>query len=334
MKTINSLKNISITTIANLTEAKINSIFKEARWEDKPTCLKCGSFSKYNIKNEKGQITRFKCCDCGSLYSITSNTIFDNHKLPLKTYLLAITLFVNSAKGISSLQLARDLAINEKVAFVMLHKIRMALFNQYEELNKNKLKGTIQIDGAYITHKIKKTNKKKDRVDGRLAENIDKQCIITMREIDENGLSKRSYAFIIRNENSIDIQYLVDRYIEKGSTIISDEHVSYKVIKKMDYETKTINHSEEYQNKEGTNTNQAESYFSRLRRMIIGQHHRLSKKYLELYVNEITYRENMRFYSNKEVLIDLLKHCMRCDNETIFNGYHQQKNCEIDSFKK
>jgi len=67
--------------------------------------------------------------------------------------------------------------------------------------------------------------------------------------------------------------------------------------------------------------------------MVIGQHHSLSSKYLSLYVNEITYRENMREHTNKEVLIDLLQHCMNCGNNTNFNGYFQRKNSAITDFK-
>ena len=150
----------------------------------------------------------------------------------------------------------------------------------------------------------------------------------------------RSYAFIVKNENKEDIERLVNMYVEVGSTIITDEHTSYKGIKNISdindnklYNHKSVNHSEEYQNDDGINTNFAESYFSRLRRMVIGQHHKLSKKYLELYVNEITYRENVREWSVKEVLIDLIKHCMNCSPNTNFNGYWDRNNTKIKDFR-
>lgn len=336
------MDTLGIQTISQLSESQVRKIFQEAKYFDtnyKPYCDKCGSFKKLNIKDKNNQITRFKCKECNKYYSITSNTIFNRHKHPLKTYLLGIFLFVNSVKGISSLQLSRDLDIGDKMGFILLHKIRTSLFNQYEELNKNKLKGTVQIDGAYINYLPKKENKKKDRKDRRELKHISQECIITMREV--NGKEKdRSYAFMVKNENREDIERLVLKYIEPNSTIISDEHKSYKSVGKLCnvngevlYNHLSVNHSEEYQNDEGVNTNFAESYFSRLRRMIVGQHHRLSKKYLPLYVNEITYRENMRNCTNREVLIDLLRHCMKCSNDTIFNGYHQRKNSEIEHFQ-
>jgi transposase-like protein len=119
---------IGIITLANLSDAKVFKIFKEARYftnNYKPFCPKCGSTNHY--KSNTNNKIRYKCNDCLNYYSITSNTIFDNHKLSLKTHLLALTLFINSVKGISSLQIARDLNIGEKSAYILLHKIRMAL---------------------------------------------------------------------------------------------------------------------------------------------------------------------------------------------------------------
>lgn len=288
MKTLNSIEKLSIQSISELSESKVRKIFQEARYhytDYKPYCNKCGSFEKCSIKDKKNQIIKYQCKTCRNQYSITSDTIFNNHKHPLKTYLLGLFLFVNSVKGISSLQLSRDLNISGKMSYLLLHKIRTALFNQYEELQNNKLKGTVQIDGAYVNFLPKKENRKKDRVDRRELKHQTQECIITMREVN-NSKTDRSFAFIIKNENREDIQKLVLRYIEPKSTIISDEHKSYKGIKKICningetlYEHKSVNHSVEYQDVEGINTNFAESYFSRFKRMVIGQHHSISKKY-------------------------------------------------------
>lgn len=349
---IDNINNLSIESLSKLSENRIRKILQEIKYSStnsKPFCPSCGSFEKWNIKSTKSQmdkyndgkeyISRWKCKNCNTHYSLTTDTIFENHKYPLKTYLLSIFLFVNSVKGISSLQLGRDLNISSKYSFVILHKIRTSLFNQYEELNQNKLSGTIQIDGAYINYLPKKENKKINRIDRRELKHQNQQCIVAMREV--NGeLNDRSYAFIIKNENKEDIERLIQKYIEPNSTIISDEHLSYRSIKNITdingnklYNHLSVNHSEEYQNDEGINSNFVESYFSRLRRMVIGQHHKLSKKYLELYVNEITYRENVREWTNREVFKDLINHCMKCSSDTNFNRYFQRSNKEIYSFR-
>lgn len=334
MKTLLTMKTFNIETISNLSHAKVFRIFKEARWNDgKVYCIHCGSFNKRNVKNKNNEVVGFRCKDCNKNYSPTSDTIFNNHKYPLKTYLLAIFLFSNSAKGISSLQLARDLDIGNKTAYVILQKIRYSLFQQYEDLVHNKLRGVIQVDGAYINHKPKHPNKREDRIDRRTISTLNQQCILVLRELDSEGRSKRSYAFITRSENSVEVMDILNKYVEEDSCIITDEHVAYKPIKNSKFRYKSVNHSIEYQTKDGINTNQAESYFSRLRRMVIGQHHRLTKKYLDLYVNEITYRENRRFSDNIYLVDDLLRYALRCGNETIFNHYYQRNNSEIEHFK-
>lgn len=218
MNSLNDMVNLSIETLSKLSENRVRKIFQEAKFystDFKPFCPKCGSFDKWNIKatkiqqdknnNGKEYIERWKCKGCNNHYSITTNTIFENHKYPLKTYLLSIFLFINSVKGLSSLQLSRDLNISPKYSFVLLHKIRTALFNQYKSLQSNKLNGTIQMDGAYINYLPKKENKKKDRKDRRELKHKSQECIITMREVNDN-VNDRSFAFIIKNENKEDIE--------------------------------------------------------------------------------------------------------------------------------
>lgn len=112
---------------------------------------------------------------------MTSGTIFANHKLPIQTYLYAIALFVNAVKGISALQMARDLNIEYKSAYVLLHKIRKALLEQREFTT---FSGEVDIDGTYIHPAPRKANKKIDRIDYRLKENQnpEKRCILVARE--------------------------------------------------------------------------------------------------------------------------------------------------------
>jgi hypothetical protein len=95
---------------------------------------------------------------------VTSGTIFANHKLPIQLYLLAIIIFVNAVKGISALQLARDLGVQYKTAFVLAHKIRESLM---EQRNTDTLTGEVHMDGAYVNHYIRPKNKKSERIDRR-----------------------------------------------------------------------------------------------------------------------------------------------------------------------
>lgn len=104
---------------------------------------------------------------CGQQFSMTSGTIFASRKLTIRDYLLAIVIFINAAKGISSLQLARDLGVQYKTAFVLTHKLREAMAAQLKGMVLN---GTVEVDGCYVGGHVRPANRKEDRVDRRLAE--------------------------------------------------------------------------------------------------------------------------------------------------------------------
>ncbi|WP_295579810.1 hypothetical protein [uncultured Lamprocystis sp.] len=93
---------------------------------------------------------------------MTSGTIFAYHKLPLSTYLAAIVIYTNAVKGLSALQLGRDLDVQYKTAFVLMHKLRQSLMDQRDE---TPLAGAVQIDGGYVGGAIRPANQADERVD-------------------------------------------------------------------------------------------------------------------------------------------------------------------------
>jgi transposase-like protein len=109
---------------------------------------------------------QWRCRDCGHTFSVTSGTIFAFHKLPLKVYLAAIAIYTNAVKGLSALQLGRDLGVQYKTAFVLAHKIRESLMEQREF---GQLDGEVHMDGAYVNGHIRPKNKKADRIEPNAA---------------------------------------------------------------------------------------------------------------------------------------------------------------------
>src|SRR4029077_11504247 len=124
-----------------------------------------GCFKTYTLAETP---VRWKCAGCRRKFSVTSGTIFHSRKLTIRDYLAVIALFANGVKGTSSLQMSRDMNINPKSAFVLLHKLREAMgatIHDGEELS-----GTVEIDGAYFGGNVRQENRKADRADRRLAE--------------------------------------------------------------------------------------------------------------------------------------------------------------------
>jgi hypothetical protein len=265
---------------------------------------------------------QWRCKSCNHTFSVTSGTLFANHKLPLRTYLGAVALYTNTAKGFSALQLSRDLDVQYKTAFVLMHKIRESLIDAE---NTEKLGGVVEIDGAYVNSYVRPENEKRDRKDLRLAtnQNPKKRCIITIRERGEKGEGAlKTKTFIVKSENQADIKKLAIENIDSNATIHADEAKCYDVLHAK-FEMKRVNHQERYKGKDGECTNQAESYFSRFRRMQHGQVHHIGGKHLDAYANECAYREDTRRTSTGDIFADITGRCAKKRTSRNWCGYWQ-----------
>ena len=119
-------RTLSLVRVARMDEDEARATFRAIRWastDGEPVCPACGCLACYEFKTRR----LFKCKACDKQFSVTSGTIFHGRKLPVRDYLMAIAIFVNAAKGISALQLGRDLNVSYKTAFVLAHKLREAM---------------------------------------------------------------------------------------------------------------------------------------------------------------------------------------------------------------
>lgn len=270
-------------------------------------------------------------------FSVTSGTIFANRKKSLQTYLYIIAKFVNAAKGISSLQLSRDADVNYRTAFVLSHKIRQSLL---EKRDTHELSGLVEMDGTYVHPAPRKANKKTDRIDYRLKENQspDKRCVMVAREhyteaekqADRHARgAKSTHVFVTYSETQSVVQQFADKFIQRGTRIHTDESNAYSALMPH-YDLHTVNHQHEYRSDAGITNNQAESYFSRFKRMYYGQVHKMSNVYLLGYANEIAYRKDNRRKSNGWQFRDVLEKCLTTDNNTEWCGYWQRKHIAVE----
>ncbi len=116
---------------------------------------------------------------------------------------------------------------------------------------------------------------------------------------------------------------LIKQYVEKGATIMSDESPAYSSLIAR-YNHLTVNHSIEFSTDSGVSNNQAESYFSRMRRLVIGQVHRITPKYMNDYMNEVAWREDVRRTPTSQQVSMLVSMTMKKPSEW-WNGYWQRK---------
>lgn len=280
-------RSLSLKQVFRMSEDEAYGMFCDLRWPEtdgEPICPRCGCVEAYAISTRR----KFKCVACHHQFSVTSGTIFASRKLAFTDLLAAIVIFVNGAKGISALQASRDLDVQYKTAFVLFHKLREAMA---AEMAEAKLNGIVEIDGGYFGGYVKPENKKSDRKDRRLAPNRTgkRQCVVIMRE--RGG---RSLPFVVANEGDA-VPYVRD-HVGTLATIHVDEGAGWDALH-AGWETHRVNHSVQFMDK-GVCTNQAESYFSRLRRMEVGTHHHIAGRYLASYAREAAWREDNRRVHN------------------------------------
>jgi len=306
-------RSLSLATVARMSEDEANEAFRLIRWaqtKGEPVCPRCGCLDSYRYQARK----LYKCKGCNHQFSVTSGTIFASRKLPVRDYLLAIAIFVNGAKGHSALQLSRDLDCQYKTAFVLAHKLREAVAAEAKDRKAN---GSVEIDGAYFGGHVRPANHRQDRVDRRLAENQSgkRKVVVVMRE--RNGAT---LPFVAKSEGA-SVPVIAAR-VAQGATLYADEAAHWDVLH-AHYLTKRINHSESYSDGE-TNTNMAESFFSRLRRAEIGIHHHIAGPYLNAYADEMAWREDNRRVSNGVQYLMIADAALKHPKSQKWCGYWQR----------
>lgn len=312
-------KTLSLAQVFRMSDAEAETMFRNIRWADTqgaPVCLSCGSVEAYECRRPNGAL-RFRCKGCKCDFSITSGTLFASHKLPLKGYLAAIAVFCNEVKGKSALALSRDLGLSYKSAFVLLHKLREAMA---EEMKGRVVGGEgkeAEVDGGYFGGYVKPSNMKENRRDRRLLRNQNgkRKVVVIVRERGGNSVPA------VFNSESAASSFIRAR-IAKGTTVHADEAGSWDNLHDR-FEMKRIDHSQAY-SFDGACTNQAEEYFSRLRRAEIGIHHHIAGAYLLRYAQESSWREDNRRQSNGEQISRLASLAMKRSKSVDFTGYWQR----------
>lgn len=282
-------RTLSLRDIYKAGEDAAFGTFCKMRWpetEGQPVCPKCGGLDAYKITTRR----KFKCkhADCHHQFSPTSGTILHSRKMSYTDLLAAVCILVNGAKGVSALQLARDVGCNPKTAWVLAHKLREAMAS---ELSGAKLEGDVEVDGCYVGGHVRPANHKKNRVDRRLAQNQNgkRRVVVVARE--RKG---RTLTTVTRSEAE-GVEF-VKAVVAAGSEVHADEASHWDALHAR-FLTWRINHSEAY-SKGGACTNQAESFLARLRKMVEGQHHHVSPQHLHQYATHAAWMEDHRREDN------------------------------------
>ncbi len=244
-------------------------------WPKGVKCPCCGLGERIT-KRKDGY---YRCNQCKEDFTVRTGTIFERSHVPLHKWIYAMYLLVTSRKGISSVQLSKEIGITQKSAWFVLQRLREACGKDMD-----KLSGIIEIDETFIGGK--ETNKhavKKLRA-GRGT--VGKTPVIGMRE--RGG---RTFAEPIEGRDTETLQKAIYENVEIGSVLHTDEYRGYRGVGSA-YKHKTVNHAAGEYSKNGVSTNSIESVWAVMKRGLHGVYHHASEKHLARYVDEFTFRLN------------------------------------------
>lgn len=296
---------------------------EQRRWKGTPVCPHCGSEKHYRVK------TRFKHPDlkdykdfvcanksCKKKYTTLTGSIYESSKLGLRVWFTALFLYTRK-KSISSLQLASDLGISGKTAWFVLHRIR----EMVKEKMSKRLEGIVSADETFVGGKNKNRHhdKKVQHNQGRAF--VDKTPVAGVMQATEyevqvdkeTGEVKKipTKPSIVRckvvpDTKAESIQPFIKENVSKGSVFVSDEWHAYSGLNR-DYEHHVVDHGrKQYVDAAGFSSNNMENFWSHAKRNIIGTYHYVSRKHMQRYFDEFSFRHNHRTMTGGERFNELV----------------------------
>ena len=279
---------LSALRAATLNESAAVAFLEEQRWGKAPACPLCGSVAVYKMIGEGGvngrnKDYRWRCRDCRKMFTVRTGTIFEESRLPLRVWVYAFWKACSSKKGISALQLSREMEITHKSALFVLRRIRHGLGH---DATSPKLTGTVEIDETYVGGKPRYTGT------GKVGRGTKKVPVV--------GMVQRDGDVRFHMMERLTINHLADVIVENADMtcrVITDDFNMYHPLGRMfKGGHESVTHSVKEYVRFGTDvhSNTIEGVFSLLKRGVMGTFHSVSRKHLPNYLNEFEFRWNTR----------------------------------------
>ena len=285
-------------------EDKCKKVIFESRWNKHDVvCPFCGQH--HCTTRTDG---RFHCSHCKANFSVTVGTIFENTKIPLVKWFLAMYLISCHKKGISSVQLATDIHVTQKTAWYILHKVRTL----YKQDDNVQLYGLVECDEMYLggretnKHESKKIAKTQGRSTKTKTPIFGMTMVWKTEDVNEQTgeVKEKTHtyevAMKVQDTKASTLISIINHFVAEGSTIVTDELSAYNALDSKKYNHVFVRHGEKEFVVGCYSTNGIEGFWGHFKRMVFGTYHFVSKAYLERYIDEAVFRFNTKEMKESE----------------------------------
>jgi transposase-like protein len=275
-------ETVTRVPLACADETAAVEFLESLRWDDEPSCPRCGDTDVYAMKDrktgERNARYLWRCRGCSKQFTVRVGTIMEDSPIPLRHWVFVFWAATASKKGVSALQIKRQTGVTYKTALYMMHRVRWAMGESY----RLPLDGDVEADETYIGPRRRKGAKP-----GRSTEH--KTPVFAM--VQRDG-SLRAHP--VTNVTGATLKGAIRKNVAPTARMITDEYGAYNKLGDEFAAHDTVSHKWGEYARGDVYTNTAESFFSLLKRGVIGTFHHVSRKHLHRYVSEFEFRWNTR----------------------------------------
>lgn len=296
---------MNLSEISRLSEEQARDYFEHIRWPNGPVCPHCGSVDPTKLQGKSHRPGLYDCHGCHAQFTATVKTILEDSHLPIRTWLMAFAILCSSKKGVSALQLQRQLGLGSyRTAWHLCHRIRHAMDREPMKGLLGVAGGTVEVDETYIGGKPRRpaavpgVRSRAPRGRGTL-----KTPVVAL--VERGG---RVRAHVVPNVTAPTLKGAVRANVDPSARVMTDELKSYAGLgAEFAGGHEVVRHSAGEYVRGDASTNEVEAFFGLFKRGVMGSFHHISKQHMNRYLNEFSFRWDLRKVSDGERTVEAIR---------------------------
>jgi transposase-like protein len=298
---------MNLSEISRFSEDQAREYFEAIRWPNGPVCPHCGSVESTKLQGKSHRSGLYDCRGCQSQFTATVNTILEDSHLPIRIWLMAFSILCSSKKGVSALQLQRQLGLGSyRTAWHLCHRIRHAMDREPMKGLLGVNGGTVEVDETYVGGKPRKPTSPPipgDRSRRRRGRGTPKTPVVALVERDG-----RVRAHVVPDVTANTLKGAVRNHVDPSARLMTDEMKSYIGLgAEFAGGHEVVRHSAGEYARGDASTNQVEAFFGLFKRGVNGSFHHISKQHMDRYLKEFSFRWDLRKVSDGERTIEAIR---------------------------